>query len=58
MAEEFVSIDEHGIERDWIDPVVSVTETVTDYHVDNGYHIYDVPKTIGWTYLRREKVMD
>ena len=55
MAIEFVMIDENGNERDWVDPVFSVEETVTSYRVDNGYCVYDIPKQPGWQGILREK---
>lgn len=52
---EFVSIDENGIERDWIDPVVSVNEFDTHYMIDNGFNDYEVKKQSGWTYIQRTR---
>jgi len=53
--QEFVSIDEHGIERDWIDPVLSVVETENSFIVDNSCYTYEVVKQKGWKYIQRQK---
>lgn len=55
MVIEFVAIDENGVERDWIDPVKSVEETVTSFRVDNGCFVYDIQKQLGWQYIQREQ---
>ncbi len=55
MAQEFVALDPTGKERDWIDPVMGVTETETKFVVDNGYHSYEVIKQPNWKYITREK---
>jgi hypothetical protein len=52
---EFVSVDEQGIEHDWIDPVLSVEETETAFAVDNGCYVYEVLKQKGWKYVQRVK---
>lgn len=52
---EFVAIDEHGVERDWVDPVISVESDDTHHLVDNGYGVHGIPKREGWTYVTRQK---
>jgi len=51
---EFVSINPDGVECDWIDPVVTLTEDPSGYTVDNGFGSYRVDRQPQWTYLVRE----
>lgn len=53
MAIEFVTINEHGQEIDWIDPVITAEEFKTRWVVDNGWHQYRVMKKPGHTYVQR-----
>lgn len=48
MPDEFVVFDD-GDETESIDPVFSVDETATAWFVDNGPHVYEVPKLPGRT---------
>lgn len=53
MSIEFVVFDD-GHETDWIDPVVSISETATAWFVDNGHDVYEVPKLPGRTVITRQ----
>lgn len=54
MTTEFVVVDD-GEETDWIDPAEHIHETATAWFVDNGYHVYEVPKLPGRTVTTRKK---
>lgn len=51
---EFVVIED-GKEVDWIDPVLSLEETETHWHIDNGFSVYTVGRTPGRTHLIRTR---
>ena len=53
---EFVVFDPDGTESEWIDPVVSVTESDGSWLVDNGFAVYEVPKQ-GRTMQVRTRVL-
>ena len=46
----FVAINEHGLEVDWIDPVVGFTEYDEYWAVENPAHVYMVAREKGYSY--------
>lgn len=54
MGKEFVVIDDHKEEVEWIDPVLEIEETDDAYKIYNGYYYYHVSKKEGFQYIIRD----